>query len=78
MPESLADIGHVMSMKFAPDAPETVLAHAAHRIDAYLSKNYDKSALVRSAPPGILYKSGAASILMMWRQTEVVPLENSP
>ena len=41
----------------------TLTDKAGSRMDAYLVKNYDKIALGRSAPPGVLYKSGAANLL---------------
>lgn len=65
MPDST--VGEILTSKFAPSADATVLARAASRVDAYLARNYDKIALGRQAPPGILYKSGAASLLAMYR-----------
>ncbi|MYE58129.1 MAG: hypothetical protein F4X35_00870 [Alphaproteobacteria bacterium] len=59
--------GTEMVNRIAPDAPETVRTKAASRIDAYLAKSYDKINLGRAAPPGVLVKSGAASLLQPWR-----------
>ena len=56
------------------DAEKTTLVDKAGlRMDAYLSKNYDKIALGRSAPPGVLYKSGAANLLAPIFNTNWVP-----
>lgn len=36
---------------------------ATSRMKAYLAKSYDKIHMGRQAPPGILFKSGAANLL---------------
>ena len=61
-------VGTVLAKHYAgetlTDAEKTVLQEkAGSRLDAYYAKSYDKIALGRSAPPGALYKSGAANLL---------------
>ena len=63
-----ATAGNILAKFYAgedlADDEKTVLKDkAGSRMDAYLKKNYDKIALGRSAPPGVLYKSGAANLL---------------
>lgn len=73
MPDD-ATAGSELVEKFAPGAPAAVKAKAEARINAYLLKTYDKINLGRSSPPGIMYKSGAASLLAMWRKPTAVKL----
>ena len=69
MPDATA--GSELVEAFAPAAPQKVKDIAIERVDAYLAKSYDKLNLGRSAPPGVLYKSGAAGILHLFRSQSV-------
>jgi len=66
--------GQLIVERYAPGAPDLVKEKAAGRVDAYLAKSYDKINMGRSAPPGVLVKSGASSILWLWRVPEAVAL----
>lgn len=51
----------VLGETLTDDERALIRTNAEARIEAYLSKNYDKVALGRQAPPGIIYKSGAGT-----------------
>lgn len=59
--EILAD--YYSGAEISDDDKAVLKAKAAERLNAWTSKMYDRVAMMRSRQPGILWKSGAASLL---------------
>lgn len=81
MPDETRTVGQIMADFYSgnpiSDEDKDILrAKAAKRLDAWTYKEYDKVARARSRQPGILFKSGAASVLHPLQEANAVKLRD--